>query len=119
MKSSELSYQLVRNIEIEIQRMNAVSSHRKKSQITKADWVKLSGVNCPTCGKELLKTYGPLKQCRECLTKLKDIMLEETVCPKCSEKAAKATVFSNGLLDEKILCPRCGTFSIVNRNPVR
>ena len=92
--------------------LNIVSPHKKRNRATKADWSKLAGTTCPTCGKELLRTYRPLKQCRECLTKLKNIMLEETVCPKCSEGAVKATTFSGGLLNEKIICRKCGTFSI-------
>jgi len=86
---------------------------KDKRKTTETERAKLSGVNCPTCGREMLKTYGPLIQCRDCVYKLKDIMLDEEVCPKCSEMAAKATTISMGLLDEKIICPRCGNFSTV------
>jgi hypothetical protein len=93
--------------------MNVDQYDQKQSKTTEADWAKLAGVNCSTYGKELLKVYGPMNQCSDCFYKLKDVMLEEKACPKCSEMAAKATTISMGLLDEKIICPRCGTFSTV------
>ena len=92
--------------------LNIISPHKKKRRTTKADWDKLGGVTCPTCGRELLKTNGPLRQCRECQVKMKDIMLEETACPRCSGMAVKATAFSGGLMDVKVICHRCGTSTI-------
>jgi len=74
--------------------------------------VKLQGVTCPTCGKEILKTYGPLKQCYRCFYREKEVFLEEIECLKCKAPAIKATTISNVLQNEKVICPRCGTFSI-------
>lgn len=92
--------------------LNIVSSHKKKRRTSRADWEKLAGVNCPYCGEEILKTCGPFKQCNKCFNREKGIFLEGTECPKCKQRAAKVTTLSNGLQGEKIIRPRCGTFSI-------
>jgi len=92
--------------------LNIVSPHKKRSRTTKAEWEKLAGVNCSSCGKEILKTYGPFKQCYRCFNKEKGIFLEEIECPKCRGGAAKVTTLSNGLQGEKVICPHCGTYAL-------
>ena len=42
---------------------------KDKRNTTEAEWAMLSSVNCSTCGKELLKVYGPLNQYRDCFYK--------------------------------------------------
>lgn len=92
--------------------LNIVSTHKKKWRITKADWDKLGGVTCVSCGTEILKTYGPFKQCYRCFYREKGIFLEEIECPKCKERAAKVTNLSNGLQGEKVICPNCGSYPL-------
>lgn len=99
--------------------LNVVSPHKKRSRTTEDDWGRLAGVTCTTCGKDILKTYGPLKECHKCFYKRKDILLEKIVCPKCSEMVTKVTTLSDGLQDEKIVCPKCGTFSILSKKDTR
>jgi len=54
----------------------------------------------------------PFKQCYRCFYREKGIFLEEIECPRCKEGAAKVTTLSDGLQGEKIICPKCGTFSV-------
>jgi len=92
--------------------LNIVSPHKRKQRTTKADWDNAGGTTCPSCGREILKTCGPFKQCYRCFLREKGIFLEEVECPKCRGNAAKVTTLSNGLQGEKIICPHCGTFSV-------
>lgn len=81
-----------------------------KVRMTNEDWDKLAGVSCSSCGKEILKTYGPFKQCYRCFYKRKDTWLEETKCQKCERVALKVTTLSEGLQTDKVICPNCGTY---------
>ena len=78
---------------------------------TQTDWEKCE-VRCPTCNRETLKLVGPFSECPRCFAKRRDILIEETKCVKCKERAAKVTTLSQGLLDIKVICPRCGTYPL-------
>jgi hypothetical protein len=82
---------------------------RRKSPPKVHEWDKLGGVNCPTCHHEILRTFGPFKQCHSCFYKAKETFFEFTTCSKCTERAVKVTTLSDGLLDERVICPNCGT----------
>lgn len=78
---------------------------------TQTDWEKCE-VRCPTCNRETLKLVGPFSECSRCFAKRRDILIEETKCVKCKERAAKVTTLSQGLLEIKVICPRCGTYPL-------
>lgn len=93
--------------------LNIIPSHRShRRKTTNADWGKAAGEKCPTCGKETLRLFGDLKQCKQCFYKEKGWTFDETTCEKCEERAVKVTALSFGVTEIKIICPKCGTYAI-------
>lgn len=73
------------------------------------NWENADGEPCPTCGTRVLRLFGPLRQCRGCLAKEHNVVVEEVNCPKCSSQAALVTSLLDGGATSKIICPECGT----------
>lgn len=77
----------------------------------KIEWDKAAGIKCPTCGNEIFRTYGPLKQCLRCLSKEVEVLLEQIECSKCKGEAVLVSHLSLGLLDQKVICSNCGSYA--------
>ena len=83
------------------------------------DWDRAAGVPCDRCGVELLKVHWvdgkPL--CAKHAYPKDGVYFAPCVCYLCDGPAAKAIYVKDGLMDERVTCPVCGTHKPLNEEP--